>query len=69
MKQHSRTDLCGGRPETAVPTATTACPRRERILLCHLQRALARHTLRHGGRHAALDILVGVNAESFLRSV
>ena len=22
MKQHSRTDLCGGRPETAVPTAT-----------------------------------------------
>ena len=22
MKQHSRTDLCGGRPETAVPTVT-----------------------------------------------
>jgi hypothetical protein len=22
MRQHSRTDLCGGRPETVVPTAT-----------------------------------------------
>lgn len=24
MRQHSRTDLCGGRPETVVPTATSA---------------------------------------------
>ncbi len=24
MRQHSRTDLCGGRPETVVPTATRA---------------------------------------------
>ena len=24
MRQHSRTDLCGGRPETVVPTATPA---------------------------------------------
>ncbi|QDT59816.1 hypothetical protein SV7mr_23270 [Stieleria bergensis] len=33
MRQHSSTDLCGGRPETAVPTVTEVVGNANRLRL------------------------------------